>query len=228
MAEQDAVAEERLLHALTTEHSTLQSARVAAQSDGNTRVVIFLSTLSNSTVALAFVGQASNFGDAFYTFALILLPAMLVIGFATYMRVVQNLMNEAYLGVAISRIRAHYKTLHPDAESLMVMPTTTGLTAIRPEAALENKLPRLQSLFMISGMVSFVEALIAGTFVGLLINHLVDDAGTWAVIAGIVIAIGVQAALFFRSRSYVWKGLAKLGLHAPWKYRRSGGEPSER
>ena len=225
MAEKSDASEDRLLHALTTEHSTLQSARIAAQSEASSRVLIFLSTLSNSTVALAFVGQASDFGDPFYTFALIILPAMLVIGFATYMRVVQNLMNEAYLGVAISRIRAHYKTLHPDAESLMLLPTTTGLTAVRPEAALEKRLPRLQSLFMISGMVAFVESLIAGTFVGLLINHMVDDAGAWAVAVGIVTASGVQAALFFRSRSYVWNGLAKLGLTAPWKNRRSASGP---
>ena len=215
MAEPSEVAEDRLLSALTTEHSTLQSARVAAHSEANTRVMIFLSTLSNSTVALAFVGQASDFGAPFYTFALILLPAMLVIGFATYMRVVQNLMNEAYISVAISRIRAHYKTLHPDAESLMVMPTTTGLTAVRPEAALEKSIPRLQSLFMVSGMVAFVEALIAGTFVGLLINHLVEDAAAWAVSIGVVLAIGVQAALFYHGRSYVWTGLAKLGLSPP-------------
>ena len=217
MAEPTEAAEDRLLNVLTAEHSALQSARVSAQSEANSRVLIFLSTLSNTTVALAFVGQASDFGTPFYTFALILLPAMLVIGFATYMRVVQNLMNEAYHAVAISRIRAHYKTVHPDADSLMVLPTTTGLTAVRPEAALEKRLPRLQSLFMVSGMVAFMEALIAGTFVGLLINHLADDATAWAVTVGIVTAIGVQAALFFQGRSYVWTGLAKVGLSAPWK-----------
>lgn len=225
MAERDEVAEERLLSALTTEHSTLQAARIAAQSDANTRVVIFLSTLSNSTVALAFVGQASDFGDPFYTFALIILPAMLVIGFATFMRVVQNLMNEAYLGVAISRIRAHYKTLHPDAESLMLLPTTIGLAAVRSEAAIEGRIPRLQSLFMISGMVSFTEALIAGAFVGLLINHLVDDAGTWAVAGGILTAMVVQSVLFFQSRTYVWNALSKLGLSPPWKNRSSASTP---
>ena len=210
-------AEDRLLQVLGTEHSTLQAARVAVQADSNTRVLIFLSTLSNSTVALAFVGQASDFGDPFYTFALILLPAMLVIGFATFMRVVQNQLNEAYFAVAVSRIREHYKTLHPDAESLLLLPTTMGLTAVRPEAALEKKVPRLQSLFMISGMVSFTEALIGGTFVGLLFNHLVDDATPLAVTIGVVTAIGIQISLFFRSRTYVWNALAKLGLSAPWK-----------
>lgn len=165
MAERSELSEERLLHALTTEHSTLQTARVGANSEASSRVLIFLSTLSNSIVALAFVGQASDFGPPFYTFALIILPAMLVIGFATFMRTLQNLMDDGYYGIAINRIRAHYKTLHPDAESLMVLPTTVGLHAIRAGASIEKRVPRLQPLYMISGMVAFVEALVAGAFV---------------------------------------------------------------
>lgn len=90
---------------------------------------------------------------------------MLVIGFATFMRTLQNLMDDGYYGIAINRIRAHYKTLHPDAESLMVLPTTVGLHAIRAGASIEKRVPRLQPLYMISGMVAFVEALVAGAFV---------------------------------------------------------------
>lgn len=217
MADRSEISEDRLLTVLTTEHSALQSARIGASSEASGRVLIFLSTLSNSTIALAFAGQASDFGTPFYIFALIILPAMLVIGFATYMRVVQSLLNEAYCGVAISRIRAHYKTVHPDAESLMLLPTTTGLGSVRSEAVLEKRLPRLQSLFMVSGMVAFVEALVAGAFVGLLINRIFTDAGVWAVTLGSVTFIGVLAALVLYGRTYVWDALAKLGLNAPWK-----------
>jgi hypothetical protein len=209
-------SEERLLLALSTEHSTLQTARIGANSEANSRVLIFLSTLSNSIVALAFVGQASDFGTPFYTFALIILPALLVIGFTTYMRTLQNLMEDAYFGVAINRIRSHYKTLHPDAESLMVIPTTIGLNAVRAEAAIEKRVPRLQPLYMISGMVAFVEALVAGAFVALVINR-AFDAPAWGVAIGTVTSIAVVAALFRQTRSYVWDALAKVGIGAPWK-----------
>ncbi|HEY7565318.1 MAG TPA: hypothetical protein VIA81_10365 [Acidimicrobiia bacterium] len=210
-------AEERLLKVLTTEHGALQSARVAANSEANTRVLIFLSTLSNSMVALAFVGQASDFGTAFYTFALIILPALLVIGFATLMRTLQNLMEDAYFGVAINRIRSHYKTLHPDAESLLLIPTTIGLNAVRAEASIEKRVPRLQPLYMISGMVAFVEALVAGAFVAVLINRLFEGAGAWGVAMGTITAIGVVTALFLHTRTYVWGALATLGVDPPWK-----------
>jgi hypothetical protein len=224
VAERAELSDEKFLSVLTTEHSTLQSARQAANSEANSRVLIFLSTLSNSTIALAFAGQASDFGTPFYTFALILLPAMLVVGYATYMRVLQNLMSEAYYGVAISRIRAHYKNLHRDAEAVMLIPTTTGLESIRVESALEEKVPRLQSLFMVSGMVAFVEALVAGTFIGLLLNMTFGDPA-WAVAGGIITGIGVLTALFLRSRGYVWRGLARLGLSAPWKRGRTTPAP---
>ena len=221
MVERSEPSEDRLLHALTTEHSTLQTARIGANSEASSRVLIFLSTLSNSIVALAFVGQASNFGTPFYTFALIILPAMAVIGFTTVMRTLQNMIDDAYYGVAINRIRQHYKTLHPDAESLMVLPTTGGLHAVRAEASLEKRVPRLQPLYMISGMVAFVEALVTGGFIALLINRVVEGAAVFAVGAGAATAIGVVIALFRFSRSYVWTALAKLGLTAPWKKERS-------
>lgn len=217
MADRGEPSEELLLHALTTEHSTLQAARTASSSEGNSRVLIFLSTLSTLLVAIAFVGQATDFGTPFYTFALTILPAMLIVGFATFMRVLQTQLDDAYYAIAISRIREHYKTLHPAAESLMILPTGTGLQAIRTEAALEKRVPRLQALFMISGMVAFVEALVAGAFVALVINRVAEDAGVWAVAVGIATAVGVVAALFLYIRAYVWGGLAKVGVSAPWK-----------
>ena len=217
MADGSEVSEDWLLRVLTTEHSTLQAARTASSSEGSTRVTIFLSTLSTLLVALAFVGQATDFDTPFYTFALTILPAMLVIGFATFMRVLQAQLDEAYFAIAINRIRGYYKTVHPDAESLMVLPTTHGLQAVRAEAAIEKRLPRFQPLFLISGMVAFVEGLVAGAFIALLINHVFEDASVWAVAIGIVTAVGVVSALFLYIRTYVWGALAKLGLSAPYK-----------
>ena len=217
MADRSEVADKRLLSVLTTEHSALQAARSGAIAEGNGRVQIFLTTLSTLLVAIAFVGQATDFGTPFYTFALTVLPAMLVVGYATFMRVLQTQLCDAYYGLAISRIRQHYTTLHPDAESLMMIPTVTGVHAIRVEASLEEKVHPLQALFMISGMVAFVEALVAGALVALVINRVFEDAGMWAVAIGVLIAIAIVAALFLYGRTYVWGALAKLGVSPPWK-----------
>ena len=70
---------------------------------------------------------------------------------------------------------------------------------------------------MISGMVAFVEALVAGALVALVINRVFEDAGVWAVAIGVLTAVAIVAALFLYGRTYVWGALAKLGVNPPWK-----------
>ena len=56
----------------TTEHFNLQTARAATISEANGRATIYLAALSSNLIALAFFGQMSHLGPAFYAFALIL------------------------------------------------------------------------------------------------------------------------------------------------------------
>ena len=58
----------------TTEHFNLQTARAVTVSEANGRAGIYLAALSSNLIALAFIGQMSRLGTAFYAFALILLP----------------------------------------------------------------------------------------------------------------------------------------------------------
>jgi hypothetical protein len=50
----------------TTEHVNLQTARAATVSDANGRASIYLAALSSNLIALAFIGQISRLGAAFY------------------------------------------------------------------------------------------------------------------------------------------------------------------
>jgi hypothetical protein len=50
---------------------------------------IYLAALSGNLIALAFVGQMSRLGAAFYAFALILLPVLAFVGVVTFLRLVQ-------------------------------------------------------------------------------------------------------------------------------------------
>src|SRR5215831_1180792 len=61
---------------VTTEHFVLQGARSATISESNGRASIFLGAVSGGLIALAFIGQASRLGAAFYAFGLILLPTL--------------------------------------------------------------------------------------------------------------------------------------------------------
>jgi hypothetical protein len=78
----------------TTEHFNLQTARSTTVSEANGRASIYLAALSSSLIALAFIGQMSRLGAAFYAFALILLPVVAFVGTVTFLRLVQACIEE--------------------------------------------------------------------------------------------------------------------------------------
>jgi len=103
-----------LLTIMSTEHFTLQGARAAAISDANGRTSFFLSSLSAGVVALAFVAQVSQTGPAFIVLALILLPTLLVVGLASFERLLQLGIENIRTVVAINRVRHYYLEVAPE------------------------------------------------------------------------------------------------------------------
>ena len=75
--------------ALTTEHFTLQGARSQTASESASRASLYILSVSSTLVALGFIGQASQIGDAFDAFALTVLPTLYVLGVFTFVRVVE-------------------------------------------------------------------------------------------------------------------------------------------
>ena len=109
------------LQILSTEHWSLLASRSLAWNESFSRAGMFLSTLSGVVVALGLVGGASGFGEAFTLFALVILPVVLVIGVATYLRLGASNYHEAQCVVGMNRIRAAYLELAPDLERYFVM-----------------------------------------------------------------------------------------------------------
>ena len=107
-----AASRQDLLAIMTTEHFTLQGARSAAISDANGRTSFFLSTLSAGVVALAFAAQVAT--GAFSIFALIVLPTILVIGLASFERLIQLGIENIRTVVAINRVRHYYLEIAPE------------------------------------------------------------------------------------------------------------------
>src|SRR5918996_2322410 len=98
----------------TTEHFNLQTARAATISEANGRASIYLAAVSSNLIALAFIGQMSRLGPAFYAFALILLPVLAFIGIVTYQRLVQSSIEDIAYAQRIGRFRDFYLTLAPE------------------------------------------------------------------------------------------------------------------
>ena len=153
----------QLLLAMTTEHFTLQTARSATIVESNGRVSLFLGAVSSSTVAIALVGQLSGFGEEFFVFALTLLPALIFLGGATYARAIQNGIEDFKYARAINHIRSWYLTLHPDAQSLLLLSTDET-----PDGVMQGvRNPKWQALFTTAGVVAFVMSILIGVAIAL-------------------------------------------------------------
>jgi hypothetical protein len=101
----EALDRQELLTALTTEHSTLQSARSQTASESASRASLYILSVSSAPVALGLIGQASQIGTTFHVFALTVLPTLDVLGVFTFVRVVECGAEDFRYGVAINRIR---------------------------------------------------------------------------------------------------------------------------
>jgi len=109
------------LQILSTEHWSLLASRSLAWNESFSRAGMFLTTLTGAIVALALVAQASQLGEGFTLFALVILPIVLFIGLTTMMRLGTSNYHEAKCVVGMNRIRAAYLELAPDLERYFVM-----------------------------------------------------------------------------------------------------------
>jgi hypothetical protein len=94
--------------------------------EANGRSSLYLGTLSSAVIAIAFVGQANQLGDAFYLFALTLLPPVFLLGVFSYLRLVQASIEDLVYAVGSLRIRQYFLQLDPAAAPFFPRPTPRG------------------------------------------------------------------------------------------------------
>jgi hypothetical protein len=189
------------LQILTTEHWSLLSTRALSWNEAFSRATMFLSLLSGAIVALALVAQVTAFGEGFATFALLILPVVLFVGVATFLRLVainredvawvvgMNLLRHAYLAAA-PELRPYFVTGSSDDEEAIM--ATFGASSGSGSFAHE--------LVTTPGMLAIVDGVIAGVLAGIL-----------SLRAGWGNPIGIGSALTV--------GLATVALLAVYQYR---------
>jgi hypothetical protein len=164
------------LQILSTEHWSLLASRSLAWNESFSRAGMFLSTLTGSIVALALVAQAAQFGDGFTLFALVILPVVLFIGVATFIRMGASNYHDAMCVVGMNRIRAAYLELAPDLARYFVMsahddPRGVGISmglppgpAVMPLAHIIAATPMVVSVLnsVIAGVIASLVALRMG------------------------------------------------------------------
>jgi hypothetical protein len=188
---------ERMLQIMATEHSVLQAGRSATIFETGGRITVFLGTVSSALIALAFVGQISRLGTAFFAFALVLLPTLFFLGLVTFERAMQLGVEDYIYAVGMSRIRHFYVEMVPQAERYFVgsihddFSTTMAPTVFGMPVGLA-----WQSLLTVPGAIAMVNSVIVGAFAGLLVAALIVE--SLAPSVGVGIAVFVVSLLLLR------------------------------
>lgn len=96
-------SQQAFVSALVTEHFVAQSARSTTVAEANGHAAIYLTSLSSALVAFGFVAQVARRLDPFLA---AVLPALFVLGEFTFIRLVENNIENLVFLEQIQRIRS--------------------------------------------------------------------------------------------------------------------------
>jgi hypothetical protein len=190
------------MQALTTEHFALQGARSATISESATRSALYLTTLSSAVVVMALVIQVTRLGEAFFVFAIAILPVVFFLGLVTFGRLLQTGVEDVIYARAISRIRSFYSDIDPSRADYFAQ---TSVDQVGLSAMGLFKL-RWQQFLAAAATIAIVNAVVGGAFVALTIRGL---AGQMPVELVMLIGAVVAALLAFIFLRYQWHAWMK-------------------
>ena len=194
------VDRQALLTTLTTEHFTLQGARASTISESSARSALYLGSLSASLVSLGFVAQISATGDTFKVFALVVLPTLFLLGIFTFVRLVENMIEDLFYGRAINRIRGYYlEQAGPEARYFML---SSHDDAIGVLANMGLRTTKWQLYFTAASAIAVVNSVVGGAALAI---------ACWAAFGASLAVSGVVGSLLV---------LVSVPLHLRWLRRR--------
>jgi hypothetical protein len=211
------------LQILSTEHWSLLASRNLAWNETFTRTGIFLTALSGAIVALALVAQATQFGEGFRLFGLVILPVVLFIGIATQLRLDSSSYHDVQCIIGMNRIRSAYLEIAPDLEPYFVMGTDDDFRGI--ELTMANPPERSMLVAVVAAtpfLITVLDAMLAGA-IGALAAIQLGAGATPALLIGVGLfaaAMAVQGAVARRDIRRI------MGSHRPRFPARPASEPA--
>src|SRR5215207_3495327 len=179
---------EKMSPFMATEHSVLQAGRSATIFETGGRTAVFLGSVSSSLIALAFIGQISRLGTAFFP------------GLATFERTMELAVESVIYAVGMSRIRHFFVEMVPQAERYFVGSTHDDLSTTMAPTVFGRPVSQVslgwQSLLTVTGAIAIVNSVIAGSFAGLLVR--VVGVESLALSMGVGIAVFVVSVWLHR------------------------------
>ena len=205
------------LQILSTEHWSLLASRGLAWNESFSRAGMYLSTLSGAMVALALVAGLDKTGDAFFLFAIVLLPVVLFVGVATMFRLGSANYHDAICVTGMNRIRGAYLQIAPELEPMFVMGVHDDPTGIQLTMAVP---PQLNSWVHIIAATPFLITVLNAVVIGAIVAIVALRIGLDTVVVlgvtvvAFVIAMVVQAR-FARGNVQQVRGLMRPMFPTP-------------
>lgn len=192
------------MQALGNQYGMLQSSRGASIAESSSRSSLYLTSLSAAVVGLSFVAQASRFGQAFFIFAVAILPVVFFLGVVTYYRVLQTGVEDVIYARAISRIAKFYGEIDP-AHADLFHATTVDQVGLRRMGLFRL---RWQQFLSSAATVAIVNSVVGGVFVAVTVAYAAGPPPYAAVLIGAV-AAALIALGFLRHQWTTWMHVAK-------------------
>jgi hypothetical protein len=198
----------QLVSIMTTEHYNLQTGRSMTISESNGRSSLFVGAVSSGLVALAFVGQISHLGTAFFVFSLIVIPTLFFMGLITFERVLQAGSADNVYARGINRIRHLYLEYAPQMQPYFILSTYDDQEGTLGQEAMQTSW--WQVFLSMAGMIAVINSVLAGSFVGLLLAAFALP--LWITTSAGVVTFLVSVGLHQR---YQWRQWMRLGRDLP-------------
>lgn len=201
--------------ALTTEHFVLQTALSAAVNEQQARASMYLTALSGVLVAMGFLAESPRL----LWFVAAVLPALFVIGSLTTLRIIDIGVESMQAQIGIAIIRARYREIDKEAESLF-----SPATGRWPEASAVPSLasgPVVGMLTTAAAMIASVNAVVLGVGVTVLVVAKEWTAVTLAVAWGSAFGFGFILLVYLYQKR-------RIDLMDEWTATRGVPSPKQR
>ncbi|HEY3165252.1 MAG TPA: hypothetical protein VGJ71_12880 [Candidatus Limnocylindrales bacterium] len=197
------------LQILSTEHWSLLASRSLAWNEVFARAGMYLSTLSGAMVALGLIAGADGFHDAFFVFALVLLPVVEFIGIGTWIRMGVSNYHDAMTIFGMNRIRGAYLEIAPDLEPYFVMGVHDDARGIGITMGVAPGTPTIAHLVASTPfLVVVLNAIVAGAIAAVVLVRFADTDAAATAAGGILVAAIVLVTQMIYARRRVRQGQA--------------------
>lgn len=208
----------QLVTIMTTEHYNLRIALSMNTTEISGRSSLFVGTVSSALIALAFVGQVSHLGTAFFVFGLVVLAALIVMGLITFERVLESSNTQFMYARGITRIRHLYLEYAPQMRPYFILSAQDDVEGTLMDMGVMHSSGG-QGFFSLAGMVAMITSVLVGSFVGL-------GLAAFSLPLTVTVSVGVVAFLMSVGlhQLYQWRNWLRLGRDLPARFPSQPGE----